>query len=45
MTQAASENRPLSAVAAAPDDAEQRAATRFTPLIRTAKLIGASGEL
>ena len=44
MTQAASENRPLSAVAAAPDDAEQRAATRFTPLIRTAKLIGASGE-
>lgn len=44
MTQAASDDRPLTAVAAAPDDPEQRAASRFTPLIRTAKLVGASGE-
>lgn len=44
MTQAASETRPLPA--ARPDDAgaEQRTAARYTPLIRTAKLIGASGE-
>ena len=28
----------------APDDAGQRAATRYTPLIRTAKIIGAAGE-
>jgi hypothetical protein len=44
MTQAASENWPPSAELADPGDAEQRAAARFTPLIRTAKLVGASGE-
>ena len=30
--------------AVAPDDAGQRAATRYTPLIRTAKITGAAGE-
>ena len=44
MTQAASDNRPLSANAVASGDGEQRSADRFTPLIRTAKLVGASGE-
>ena len=44
MTQVASENRPLPAVQAAEAEAEQRTAARYTPLIRTAKLIGASGE-
>lgn len=44
MTQAASEKRPLPAVHAPEANAEQRTAARYTPLIRTAKLIGASGE-
>lgn len=44
MTQAASETEPLPAVAADASDAEQRAAARYTPLIRTAKLVGESGE-
>jgi len=44
MTQAASENRPLPVAHLAEADAEQRTAARYTPLIRTAKLIGASGE-
>ena len=44
MTQAATEKQPLPAVHAAGAGAEQRTAARYTPLIRTAKLIGASGE-
>ena len=42
MTQAVSETRLPAPVASG--DADQRAAARFTPLIRTAKLVGASGE-
>jgi hypothetical protein len=44
MTQAASETRPHHAMCPIGSDAEQRTAARYTPLIRTAKLIGASGE-
>jgi len=44
MTQAASENLPLSAFPPSLAEAEQRVATRFTPLIRTAKLVSAAGE-
>lgn len=44
MTQAASEIRPLPAARPVEASAELRTAARYTPLIRTAKLIGASGE-
>jgi len=44
MTQAASEIRPLPAAHPVEANAELRTAARYTPLIRTAKLIGASGE-
>lgn len=44
MTQAAREDRPLDAPHVGAADADQRAATRYTPLIRTAKLVGESGE-
>jgi hypothetical protein len=44
MTQAASETRPLPAAHPLEANAELRTAARYTPLIRTAKLIGASGE-
>lgn len=44
MTQAVSETEPLPVLGGGASDAEQRAAARYTPLIRTAKLIGASGE-
>jgi hypothetical protein len=44
MTQAVGENRLFSGSLASAGDAEQRTAARYTPLIRTAKLVGASGE-
>lgn len=44
MMQAASETRPLPAARPDETDAELRTAERYKPLIRTAKLIGASGE-
>ena len=44
MTQALSETLPHSAYPPAPAEADQRATARYTPLIRSAKLVGASGE-
>lgn len=44
MTQAASTNRLLSATVEPVQASDQRTAARYTPLIRTAKLVGASGE-
>ncbi len=44
MMQAASEKGPLTAKRAVEAGAELRTAERYKPLIRTAKLIGASGE-
>ena len=44
MMQAASEKGPLTATRAVEAGAELRTAERYKPLIRTAKLIGASGE-
>lgn len=44
MTQAANPGRLVSVGAEPAPDSNQRQAARFTPLIRTAKLVGASGE-
>ncbi|MXO59880.1 PilZ domain-containing protein [Altererythrobacter salegens] len=44
MTQAAFNHRPLTAELGSTAGSDQREAARYTPLIRTAKLVGASGE-
>jgi hypothetical protein len=44
MARTANKDQLTSAEVAAPADAEQRSAARYTPLIRTAKITAASGE-